>query len=249
MDGADFISEDVTYNGHDYLNSEGLIDAYYKLLNVGFRPGLAAGTDYPCGIGELGALLTYSQVAAGQMSYVNSINGISAGRTVISRTGHVEFLNLVVNGSATPGDQVNLAAAGDVPVSVQWTATENLSGRLEIVVNGSTVASKNVNGTSDSLTTTVNFPKSGWVVARRMEGGEHQVHTAAVFVIVNGAPVRASRTDAQFFVDWINNLLTRTSPGGNWNRYFPTNLAAAQARYQAAIGWASFSYRRSHSSG
>jgi len=37
---ADFISEDVT-GGNSAMN------AYYRLLNTGFRPGFAAGTDYP----------------------------------------------------------------------------------------------------------------------------------------------------------------------------------------------------------
>ena len=51
---------------------------------------------------------------------------------------------------------------------------------------------------------------------------------------VNNAPVRASVADAQFYVQWMDNLLTKTSPGGAWNSYFPTSRAAAQARYQAA---------------
>src|SRR3954465_5612549 len=51
----DFISEDVygvnSPNNGNY-NSEAVINAYYKLLNCGFRIGLAAGTDYPCNDGE-----------------------------------------------------------------------------------------------------------------------------------------------------------------------------------------------------
>jgi hypothetical protein len=62
------------------------------------------------------------------------------------------------------------------------------------------------------------------------------VHTGAVFVTVNDAPVRASAADALFYVQWMDNLLAKTSPGEEWNSYFPTNLAAAQARYQAAKG-------------
>ena len=47
----DFVSEDVyavnSPNNGNY-NSEAAINAYYKLLNCGFRIGLAAGTDFPC---------------------------------------------------------------------------------------------------------------------------------------------------------------------------------------------------------
>ena len=240
LGAADFISEDVddvtTTNSGMY--SETPIQAYYKLLNSGFRPGLAAGTDYPCnGGGDLGGLLTYVQVAGGQLTYRNWVTGIANGRTVVSRNGHNEFLSLTVNGTATPGDEIAMSAAGNVTVTVQWTATQNLSGTIELVQNGVVVASKAASaapGAPATLTATANFATSGWLAARRMANSQHYVHTAAVFVTVNSAPVRASTADAQFFVNWTNGLLQNTSPGGQWNWYFPTSLTAAQARYQAA---------------
>jgi Domain of unknown function (DUF4082) len=241
LGSADFISEDVDDTGNQGtgMHPEAALHAYYRLLNNGFRPGLAAGTDYPCNSSRpLGSLLTYAQPTGGQMNYRNWISAIKAGRTVVSRNGHKEFLNLVVNGTATPGDEIKLASEGSVQVSVQWTATQNLTGTIELLRNGEVVASKQGSVTSGApltLTTTVPFSASGWLAARRMNSGnEHQVHTSAVFVTVNGAPVRASASDAQFYVDWMNTLLTNTSRGGIWNSYFPTSLAAAQARYQAA---------------
>ena len=227
---ADFVSEDVG-------GSEAAIHAYYRLLNCGFRPGLAAGTDYPCGQ-VIGPLVTYGQVSGGPLTYRGWIDAIARGRTVVSRDGHNEFLDLRVNDTATPGDEVQLTGGGDVPVSVTWTAKQSLTGTIELVRNGVVVASKDAAaapGAPDSLTTTVSFAQSGWLCARVTgSGGGHTVHTAAVFVTVDGAPVRASATDAQFYVDWIDNLIQMTSPGGEWNSFFPTNLAAAQARYQAA---------------
>jgi len=250
LGSSDFISEDVsdcnsTCGGTASpgvsapLYPENAIAAYYKLLNCGFRPGFAGGTDYPCNCGDpLGSILTYSQVAGGQMTYNNWIQGIKNGRTVVSRNGHNEFLSLTVNNSATPGDEIQLTGAGSVQVNVQWTANQNLSGTIELVQNGVVVASQQASvsqGVPASLSATVNFVHSGWLAARRMDSSKgHMVHTAAVFVTVNNAPVRASVADAQFFVGWMDNLLTNTSPGGPWNQYFPTSLSAAQARYQAA---------------
>ena len=125
------------------MNPEAFIQAYYKLLNTGFRPGFAAGTDYPCNSSrDLGLLLTYVQTAGGQLTYRNWIDGIARGRTVVSRNGHREFLDLKVNGSSTPGDEIRLAAAGSLPVTVQWTATQNFSGTIELVSNGVVVASQ-----------------------------------------------------------------------------------------------------------
>jgi hypothetical protein len=240
LGSSDFISEDVVPAGGSFsgMNPDAAMYAYYRLLNTGFRPGFAAGTDYPCNNGQpLGGLLTFAQVAGGQMTYAAWIDGIKKGRTVVSRNGHNEFLKLVVNGTATPGDEVDLAAAGSVPVSVTWTANQSISGTLELVANGVVVASQAASVTATApvtLSATVPFPQSGWIVARRMGTSGHVVHTAAVFVIVGGAPIRASASDAAFYVSWMDNLLQKTSPGGDWASFFPTSRSAAQARYQAA---------------
>ena len=109
LGSADFIAEDV--DGDDSF-----IEAYYRLLNTGFRPGFAAGSDSPFGQ-DVGGLLTYVQVAGGVMNYRNWIDGIAEGRTVVSRNGHDEFLSLTVNGSATPGDEIDLTGGGNVSVT------------------------------------------------------------------------------------------------------------------------------------
>ena len=44
-----------------------------------------------------------SKLPVGRSAYRNWIDGIAKGRTVVSRNGHDEFLNLTVNGTATPG--------------------------------------------------------------------------------------------------------------------------------------------------
>ncbi len=245
LGASDFISEDVSNSGstcgggvQQTLYPENAIAAYYRLLNNGFRPGFAAGTDYPCNCqNDLGTLLTYVQIAGGQMNYRNWINGIASGRTVVSRNGHNEFISLTVNGSATPGDEIRLTGGGNVQVAIQWTANQNLSGTIELVNNGVVVASIQTSATPSapaSLNATVNFTKSGWLAARRMGSDGHQVHTAAVFVLVDNAPIRASVGDAQFYVQWMDNLLEKTSPGGVWNSLFTNNLSDAQSRYQAA---------------
>src|SRR6478736_10214965 len=63
LGACDFISEDV--NG-----SDSFIRSYYRLLNCGFRPGIAAGSDRPCAA-DIGTMLTYSQCAGGTLTYRN----------------------------------------------------------------------------------------------------------------------------------------------------------------------------------
>ncbi len=232
LGSVDFITEDV--NG-----SDSAIQAYYRLLNTGFRPGFTAGTDYPCNGGDNpGALLTYVKPANGTFTYRNWIDGIAQGRTVVSRNGHHEFLDLAVNGGAGPGDEIKLTGSGTATVTVVWTANQNLNGTIELVKNGTVVASKQTSvatGAPATLTASVEFTQSGWVAARRMDPTKgHITQTGAVFVLVNNAPVRASVTDAEFFVQWMDNLLTKTAPGGTWSSYFTTSRDAARTRYQAA---------------
>jgi hypothetical protein len=229
LGACDFISEDIG-------GSDSFIHAYYRLLNCGFRPGFAAGSDYPCG-SAIGQVLTYSQVAGGQLTYSNWLQGIKNGRTVVSRNGRKEFVDLKVNGTSGPGDEIRLTGGGTVPVSIQWTATQTLTGTLELVRNGVVVASQAATAASGApvtLSTSVNFTNSGWLCARRMDSSGHQVHTAAVFVTVDQKPVRASASDAQFYVQWMNNLLQNTSAGGVWASFYPTGRVAEQARYSAA---------------
>ncbi|MBE0540497.1 MAG: DUF4082 domain-containing protein [Verrucomicrobia bacterium] len=228
LGSCDFISQDVA-------GSDSAMRAYYRLLNCGFRPGFAAGSDYPCEA-TIGGVLTYVQVD-GSLTYRKWIDGIAAGRTVVSRNGHREFLDLKVNGTNSPGDEIQLPASGSIPVTVQWTASQNYSGTIELVRNGVVVASQAASvsaGTPFTWNTSVAFTNSGWLVARRLGAGGHQSHTAALFVLVNGAPIRASATDALFYVNWMDELLTRTAVGGVWESYFTTNRALAHSRYQAA---------------
>jgi hypothetical protein len=232
LGAIDFVSEDV-YGGGDSA-----IQAYYRLLNCGFRPGLAASTDFPCNLNvPIGAHLTYVRTADGKLSYRGWIDGIAAGRTVISRNAHREFVDLKVNGKAAPGDEISLNGKGRVQVDARWSAALPLSGRIEIVRNGVVVASRNASaapGSSPAIHADLDFSESGWICARRVDANGHQVHTGAVYISIGGAPIRASSADADFFVQFIDNLIRHTSPGGDWNSFFVHDLDAAQTRYRQA---------------
>ena len=233
----DFISEDV-YGVHSPNNgnyfSEGAIKAYYRLLNCGFRMGLAAGTDYPCNAEEpLGKLLTYVKVKD-KLTYNKWIEGIKNGKTVVARNGHNEFIDLKINGKYGPGDEIKLKNKGTVSVEIKWTSVKEATGRIELVSNGKVVASKKGTaklGTPLILKTTQPISKSSWLCARRMNETEHVSHSAATYITVNNKPVRASAEDAQFFVKWINNILKNIAPSGKWNRYFTHDLNTVQQRY------------------
>ncbi len=85
LGSSSFLMEDVR-------GSDSALQAYYRILNTGFRPGFAAGTDYPCNdLQPYGTLLTYVRIPDGKLTYGKWIEGIAQGHTVVSRHGHNEF--------------------------------------------------------------------------------------------------------------------------------------------------------------
>jgi hypothetical protein len=241
LGSLDFVSEDVygnkSYNGGGTYDSEAAIHAYYKLLNCGFRLGLAAGTDYPCNEFEpLGSLLTYVNVQ-GELTYRKWIDGIKNGKTVVSRNGHNEFIELTVGGKYGPGADIKIKGSGTVSTEITWTAAKELRGRIELVINGKVVATQAgiaKPGEPLVLKATQKFDQSGWICARRMDENEHLTHTAPVFVTVNKKPVRVSGEDATYFIAWIDNILNNIAPGGIWEAYFTYDLDKVRKRYQKA---------------
>ena len=235
-----FVSEDVygenSPNNGNY-NSEAVINAYYKLLNCGFKIGLAAGTDYPCNAEEpLGKLLTYVKVKD-TLTYSKWVNGIKNGKTVVARNGHNEFIDMKINGKYGPGDEIKLKKESKVNIAIKWSVAKELSGRIELVSNGKVIASKEgiaKPGAPLILKTTQAINKSSWLCARRMNGAEHESHSSAAYITVDNKPVRASEEDAQFFIAWIDNILKNIAPSGKWSRYFTHDLDTVQQRYLKA---------------
>jgi O-glycosyl hydrolase len=227
----DFLSEDVWLN-------DASTNAYYKLLNCGFRPGWAAGTDFPCNSGRpFGSLLTYVQVKDPPLTYRKWVEGIKNGRTVVTTNGHVEFLDFKVNGAASPGDEIKLYKKGTVNAEVIWTSTRELFGKIEFVCNGNVVATQEATsrpGEPVHLKAGIKITESSWICARRMDATGHQSHTAPVYITVKNAPVRASTEDAQYFVKWIDNIITNIKPEGPWNQYFTHDLDVVAKRYEKA---------------
>ena len=240
LGNLDFVSVDVfgaySPNNGNYFSNPAM-ETYYKLLNCGIRLGLAAGTDFPCNESEpLGTVLTYAQVQ-GKLSYNKWIDGIRSGRTLISRIGNTEFLDFKVKGNAGPGEEIKLPQPGIVNIKVSWQSALPKDGTIEIIQNGKVVGSIGGNSTPGhalTLNLELKIEKSCWVAARRMGGGVYQSQTAPVYVTVNSKSIRPEKSDADYFVKWIDNLLLQTAHGGRWEHYFPNTLASIRKRYQQA---------------
>jgi hypothetical protein len=156
---------------------------------------------------------------------------------VISRNGHNEFIELKADGVFEPGDEIQTKDKKQIALLVKWTGTKEMTGKIELVCNGKVIASAPAGITPDKpfvFRTTCEIATSSWICARRMDERGHETHTAPIYIIVNKKPVRSGAEDAAYFIHWIDQLLTKTSPGGPWNHYFTHDLGIVQARYLKA---------------
>ena len=98
---------------------------------------------------------------------------------------------------------------------------------VEIVVNGSAVASRKItaDGKIQEVEFSVPIERSSWIAARILPAA----HTNPIFVTVAGKPIRASRRSAQWCLDAVNQCWTQKSP-----RISEREIAEARSAYEHA---------------
>jgi hypothetical protein len=242
--GANEYIMDVTHPGMvDFISAVDTpyvweLNIWYHALNVGFRTRIAGETDFPCIYdGRVGIGRTYAKLG-GELSYSAWLDSLKAGRSYVSdgKTHLMDFrVNSVEVGSS---DDIRLAAAGTVKVTLKAAAylptipneeirklpydqkpywdverarIENTREvPVEIVVNGKVLAKKNVvaDGKMYDLAFDVPVSESSWIAARVLPAA----HTNPIFALVAGKPVRASKRSAQWCLDAVNQCRTQKSP-------------------------------------
>jgi len=192
----------------------------YRLWNLGFRPIVAASTDFHVDQGRqpIGSVRTY--VRAGALDMRAIAQGYREGHT-FATSG--PLLDLRVAG-AGPGEEVRLPVHGErVQVEVEAVSIGQL-GRVEILVNGQVFQSF-TSEKSHRITGSCQVPsdRSLWIAARaygeedrhlasqlegRPLGASQFAHTTPVYVLVEGRPIFAAEpADADYFVRWCDAVL------------------------------------------
>lgn len=240
LKNIDFVSTDVfgsySPNYGSYYGKQSL-DVYYKMLNCGIKLPLAAGTDFPCNnLEPLGTVRTYAQVHT-NLTYNNWIEAIREGRTVISRWGGKEFLDLKVNGDLLPGASIQFAEKKKINIEVTWNVADHATGEIEILCNGKVIA--HAGGAAAAakplvLKTSMVVDKSSWIAARRVSGNEYHTHTSPVYVYIGGENIMANKEDAKYFVQWIDTILGNIADDGKWKKFFPETLETVRKHYRQA---------------
>lgn len=115
---------DVTHGLVDFLSGcdtapVAELNAWYHMLNCGFRLALVGETDFPCITADrVGAGRSYVNLEShpvGDTGYDSWINGLKEGRLYCG-DGRSHFLKFTVNGQASGGGDVTLANPGPVQV-------------------------------------------------------------------------------------------------------------------------------------
>lgn len=193
-------------------------NCWYHIMNAGFPLKVSGETDFPC--------ITGSRVGQGRvyvfLGKVDRVDfpawakGLAEGRSYVS-DGYAHALEFTVNGKSA-GDKAKLDKSGRVQVhaKVAFGADSALGtsvgGKLpsentrliELIVNGQVAATKEVPADNQVHTLSFDVPieRSSWVALRHFP----QLHTNPVEVILDGAPIRASRKSALWCLATIEQL-------------------------------------------
>jgi TolB protein len=222
---------DVALGKVDYLEVVGFADhrataaVWYRLLNCGFRIPAGAGTDAMANYASLRGPVGMNRVfarTAGANTHEAWLSAIKSGRTFATNGPLLQF---TLDGHEI-GDEIALAAG-----SHQLTAHIELNSvvpvdHLEIVRNGEVIEAFPLDGdrTSASLDRRLSVDGSGWYTVRAWN--DHATHpvldiypfatTSPIYVTVGKAPVR-SRSDAAYFIAWMDRLEQDARAHMDWN--------------------------------
>lgn len=235
---------DITHGVPDFLSGCNLqpvaeLNAWYHLLNCGFRLAMVGETDYPCVTGERpGVGRTYVRLEdrpVDNVGYEAWVRGIEEGRLYCG-DGRSHILAFNVGGRRS-GEELKLARPGPIRVDAtvaarlepeQTPAAKATQGSLqswnienarignsrevlvELVVNGTVVEKTAI--VADGSPKKVRFETTlarSAWVALRILPS---CHSHPVFVLVDDKPVRASKRSAQWCRSCIDKLWDVKSP-------------------------------------
>jgi len=222
--GAQEICVAVAQGACDFISSMNTSrvaewNCWYHIMNCGFPLKVSGETDFPCISGaRVGQGRVYVQLGnVGRVDFGDWCQGIAKGRSYVC-DGYAHALEFKVGGQAPGYDDIRLAQPGTVtarakvafasetplPTAFGGQVPKSKTRLVELVVNGVSVASKEVPADDrvHDLSFEVPIERSSWVALRHFP----QLHTNPVNVLVGGHPIRASRKSAQWCVGVIEQL-------------------------------------------
>ncbi|MEZ0332440.1 MAG: CehA/McbA family metallohydrolase [Gemmatimonadales bacterium] len=236
----------------DYYEALGFVDdpmatasVWYRLLNCGFRLPAGAGTDAMTNFASLRGPVGMNRVFVQSGAPLEHRRWLAALKSGKSFATNGPLLELSVNGRGL-GDEVVLPdGGGEVSVKVRLRSIVPVD-HLELVKNGEVVGVIPLEGdrTAGSATLRIPVEQSGWILLRaRTDRAIEPVldlypyaTTSPIYLTVGGRPPR-SRSDAEFFMAWIDRTRAAVEGHQDWNteterKDVLETLAQARAEYE-----------------
>jgi hypothetical protein len=193
-------------------------NCWYHIMNTGFPLKASGETDFPCISGSrVGQGRVYVQLGkVDKVDFGAWCEGLAKGRSYIS-DGYAHALEFSVDGKPAGGEvaldkggkvavKAKVAFASEMPLgtSVGGQAPQGKTRKVELVVNGVAVASRDVpaDDKPHDISFDIDVDRSSWVALRHFP----QMHTNPVNVLVGGKPIRASRKSALWCAATIEQL-------------------------------------------
>ncbi len=223
---------DVALGKVDYYEALGFADDYwatlhvwYRALNAGFRIPAGAGTDAMANFASLRGHIGMDRVfveTRGPLTHRSFLDGLKAGRTFATNG---PLVRLWIDGRGA-GEEVSVPATQRTVRARVWMRSLVPIKHLEVVSNGSVVASVPVGAGAVSVDTVLQIPVTGsaWYTLRAWsDSAIHPVldafplaTTSPVYVLRAGAPIRSS-DDARYFAQWVERLIHAAEQHPAWN--------------------------------
>jgi hypothetical protein len=176
--------------------SDGGFRVWRSLLNMGYRLAITGGSDFGC-LNEMVGLPRTLALLEGEPSYEGFLDAVREGRTTLV-SGANDRVDLVVEGVRL-GGEVRLERAAEV--SLEITSDLVAADVGEILVNGESIGVIDLPAGNHTVAAAWPITESSWIAIRSAN-----VQTSPVYVLVGGAPIRASASDACEMVHYIDHL-------------------------------------------
>jgi TolB protein len=246
---------DVALGKVDYYEALGFVDdpmatarVWYRMLNCGYRLPTGAGTDAMANFASLRGPVGMNRVyvRSGVLEQRRLLDSLKAGRSFATNGPLLEF---TVENRGVGQELVLPAGAHEVMAHVSLRSNVPVD-HLEIIGNGEVVRDVPLTGDRTRASVEVRLPvrRSGWFLLRaRTDRAVYPVldlypyaTTSPVYVIVGGQPIR-SAGDAEYFMAWIDRLVTGVKQHTGWNgkeeqRAVLELLAKARAEFERRTG-------------
>ncbi len=197
------------------------VEAWYRLLNAGFRVPVLGGTDKMFNNQMTGAVRTYANVH-GKFDYSSWIAAIRAGRTFVTSG---PMLTMTVNGQP-PGAVLNVGNGSTAAVKITVDSMLPVE-YIEVVYNGQMVAQERNDEqlAHQSLVASVRLHEPGWIAGRAYSDRRftyqwfppitpplrHFAHTSPVYVNLDCRRAKSNAAISELLrqvddvIKWVRN--------------------------------------------